>query len=704
MAQKETPLPLLRDDLQIGRSAKLVTGAPSWVLYDPISHRYFEVNRRVIDLLNLWPNGTEERLKVSALAQSLATVNDDELSSLKAFLIKNRLVQMPGRGAAQQLAQFEASTRQGIGQWLSHSYLFFRIPLVRPQKFLNRTWPVVRPLFSLQTIAVIAVLGIIGIYLGSRQWDAFIAQARDLISLQGAALYFVALAMLKVLHELGHAYLAVSRSVRVPVMGVAFLMLFPILYTDVTDAWRLKRRRDKLLIDAGGVLTELSVALLATFFWAFLPDGLARTIAFAFATTSWIMSLVVNLNPFMRFDGYYFLSDLVGVQNLQPRSFALARWRLRELLFNLGDSSPELISPRLSGFMICYAWLTWIYRFFLFLGIALLIYNAVFKLLGATLFVIEILILILRPIYRELMIWKSMSYRIMRTRRSWTTFAVVTGLLVLCTIPLPTRIHVPATIEPAVVTEIYAPRSARIVTIATRNGAQVAVGDDLFSLATEEIDAEIRQSQLRLALLDRQLSRITSNSDDRASSTVTQQTRTAERKKLELLESTRSEANVRAPIHGIVRDFDQGLTTGVWVSRTRPILRIVQTGDMRISGYIHENDIDRLPSGGQARFISDQNHVYDVDISGFDVEDIHRARLLKEMLSDAHGGDLETVEDNAGHQLLTEGRYPINGTFSDLPSVKLPERGIIILEGMPESIIKKTMRQISAVLVRELSF
>ena len=90
----------------------------------------------------------------------------------------------------------------------------------------------------------------------------------------------------------------------------------------------------------------------------------------------------INLNPFMRFDGYYVLSDLLDVPNLQPRAFALGRWRMRELLFDLGDAAPEAMPTRLRRGMVLYAWLTWAYRLVLFIGIALLVYHPVFQAAG----------------------------------------------------------------------------------------------------------------------------------------------------------------------------------------------------------------------------------------------------------------------------------------------------------------------------------
>jgi len=104
--------------------------------------------------------------------------------------------------------------------------------------------------------------------------------------------------------------------------------MFPVLYTDTTDAWRLTDKRKRLLIDSGGIIVELTIAAIAIFLWSFLPDGPARSAAFFAATTSWVLSLMVNLNPCMRFDGYYLLGDLFGIQNMQARGFELGRWKM----------------------------------------------------------------------------------------------------------------------------------------------------------------------------------------------------------------------------------------------------------------------------------------------------------------------------------------------------------------------------------------
>jgi putative peptide zinc metalloprotease protein len=201
------------------------------------------------------------------------------------------------------------------------------------------------------------------------------------------------------MHEMAHALTAKHLGCRVTSMGVALLVLFPVLYTDTTDAWRLHHRRERLAIVLAGIRMELHLALLATFLWSFLADGPLRSAAFFIATTSWLTSLAINLSPFMRFDGYYALADWLGAANLQPRAFALGRWRLREALFGLNEPPPEQLSRSREHIFILYGWATWIYRLMLFLGIALLIYYFAFKLLGIALFAVEIIWFVLLPVH-----------------------------------------------------------------------------------------------------------------------------------------------------------------------------------------------------------------------------------------------------------------------------------------------------------------
>lgn len=158
-------------------------------------------------------------------------------------------------------------------------------------------------------------------------------------------------------------------------------------------------------IALAGVKVELSLAALATLTWSFLPDGPLRTATVLLATTTWLTSLAVNLNPFMRFDGYYLLSDMLRMPNLQEGAFAQARWKMREWLFGWNAPAPEIFAARSHLGLTVYAFGTWLYRLVLYLSIAFLVYHFTIKLAGVLLMAVEVIWFIALPVAREGLLW-----------------------------------------------------------------------------------------------------------------------------------------------------------------------------------------------------------------------------------------------------------------------------------------------------------
>jgi putative peptide zinc metalloprotease protein len=337
------------------------------------------------------------------------------------FLYAHKLTVIPPALNTEGLVEQESAAHPPWHKQILHKYLFFRIPLFRPQRFLTHSYGWIAPLYSKFFTILIAFMGIVGFWFALEQWDEFKSTFLHFLTFEGVLYYGLTLIMLKAIHELGHAFMSTRFGARVPIIGIAFLVMFPILYTDTTDAHRLKSKRQRVLIDAAGMLAELSIACIALFAWSFLPDSALRSAAFFAATTSWGLSLMVNLNPFMRFDGYYLMSDLCGQRNMQDRGFALGRWFMRETLFGLGEDIPIACTSRERFWLILYAYGTWVYRFFLFIGIAVLVHALFPKALGIFLFSVEILFFIINPIVSEIRIWWSLRMRILKNKRSLLT-------------------------------------------------------------------------------------------------------------------------------------------------------------------------------------------------------------------------------------------------------------------------------------------
>ena len=205
----------------------------------------------------------------------------------------------PQGGYRAYVAQVEAARPQWL-MWLVHHYLFFQIPLVRPDRFLRATLPFVDWLFSKSIAWIIALIGLAGVYLVSRQWDTFTATVLHFFTPRGLALYALSLAVVKMFHELGHAYTATRYGCRVPTMGIAMVVMVPMLYSDTSDAWKLTSRHQRAAIGAAGMVVECALAALAIFAWNFLDDGVARSLVFIVATTSLMVGAGINLSPFMR--------------------------------------------------------------------------------------------------------------------------------------------------------------------------------------------------------------------------------------------------------------------------------------------------------------------------------------------------------------------------------------------------------------------
>ena len=358
-------IPLLREDLEFDATGVSNSGARMWVIYDPLQQRYFQIDNQTKELLSLWREG----LTVSGLAQLAdqrlgISVDDQELAQLLEFVRNSNLTEEDRPGISSDSENKNAAGGPSLLTQLAHNYLFFKVPLLRPQPLLKATAEYLETFYTWKAAAVVGFVGLTGIYLTSRQWPAFVNTFHDVFSFEGEVYFVLSLILLKSAHELGHALTAVRFGCYVTNMRVAFMLMTPLLYPDVTDSWRPSSRRQRLLIGVAGIAVEIAVACIATFLWVFLPDGPARGIAFMVATTGWVLSIAFNLNPCMKFDGYYLLADLIRIDNLQPRAFALGRCKVRRILFGQISEPPELLSRRMRNGLIFYAWTTWLTRRF----------------------------------------------------------------------------------------------------------------------------------------------------------------------------------------------------------------------------------------------------------------------------------------------------------------------------------------------------
>ncbi|XZE18760.1 hypothetical protein SH449x_004062 [Pirellulaceae bacterium SH449] len=167
-------------------------------------------------------------------------------------------------------------------------------------------------LFALATISIVY------------RWEEFCLalptwnQLRSPSALIGyGAIFFVT----RALHELGHA--TACRRFSIACRDVGLLMSFGMIcpYVDISEGWKAKNRLHRLTTAIGGIYFELMIASIAALVWSYSTPSFSHTLAYQVVLVCSVTTLLFNANPLMKYDGYYILSDALGINNLREKSW-----------------------------------------------------------------------------------------------------------------------------------------------------------------------------------------------------------------------------------------------------------------------------------------------------------------------------------------------------------------------------------------------
>ncbi len=702
-------LPILREELALYPGPRLADGQPSWTLHDPVRNQFFRIDWLTFEILSRWSLCDADAIAAAVARETALHPDLGDIETVVQFLAENQLIQAVARaGAPSSAVGFAArlrAMRGSWGKWLLHHYLFFRIPLIKPDRWLTRWSDKVavfysRAFFRITLIALAA--GLIMIY---RDWERFSATLIDIFTWKGLFGYGLALIGVKVLHELGHAFTAKRYGCRVPTMGVAFLVLWPVAYTDTNEVWKLSDRNKRLAVAAAGVATELIIATWATLVWAVLPEGLPKSVAFMLATTTWVATVAINSSPFMRFDGYFLLSDWLDMPNLHNRAFALARWDLRERLFDLGEPPPEQFSPKRRRGLILFAYATWVYRLMLFLGIAALVYHFFLKAVGILLFAVEIGWFVLLPFWNEFKAWRERAQTIRARPRAKRTAYLALLIAILFVVPWPIRISSSGYLRPAEMYPVYAPEGAQVAALAWREGSVIPAGQPMIELASPELMLRWRKASAAAESLHWQVVSAGLDAAQRHNLQVLQQEFATAQAELASIQSSLEKYTPRAPFEGELRDLDPDLKPGVWVGRGERLAVLVQPGEWRVETYLDEEALRRVNIGDRARFYADgvDGPYLPLTVAAVDRDATHV--LPNGMLAAQFGGSV-IIREKHGQLIPERAVYRVTLTCSQEPGRLAGHswRGLVVIRGAWEAPGLSFLRAALALIWREAGF
>ncbi len=398
---------------------------------------------------------------------------------------------------------FERQKKRHAREWKSRLFglFFLRIPLWDPDMFLNRTIQWVRPLLSpfgaiLWLLLTGAALGVI-----VSNWDALFQRTQGVLDPGNLPLLLLAFVIAKLLHEFGHGYAVKRFGGEVHRMGITFLVFTPIPYVDATAAWAFRERWKRVWVGSAGMIVELAVAAVATFVWAATGPGLLNAWCFNLMVVASVSTILFNINPLLRFDGYYILSDLTDTPNLQPRSGKQLKHWVEEYAFGGRHSQSPAESNRDAAWLGFFGVASYCYRVFITFTIIMFVADRYLG-LGFLATVLTVIGFFVIPFFKGVKFLIS-EPRIERVRtRAWlvTAGTVAVLFILLGVIPAPRNFRAPGV--------VFA-NEAEYVTIGTHGrvedytaGSDVEAGQTILRLSNPELNLLRRQYEAESSRLE----------------------------------------------------------------------------------------------------------------------------------------------------------------------------------------------------------
>jgi putative peptide zinc metalloprotease protein len=695
------PLPSFREDLVFHKGPVDQDGSPTFNIEDPVSAQYYKITwgeAHVIEAMRKGMTAVDLARKISETTTLKITPEEVESFFLQAAALK--LLEIPT--PSEQLKIEADRNKHDWVKWLLLHYLYFRIPLIHPDRFLTRTLPYVSKLASKPALFIYISLSLLGIIFLMGQFQEFLHTFTYFFNLEGIITYGIAISVVKIIHEFAHAYTAKYYKIHVPTMGLAFLVMWPVLYTDVTDSWKLQSRKERLAISSAGMLAEFVCAGLCTLGWTLSSPGLLQSAFFVISSATWITSLLVNINPALRYDGYYILSDIWGIDNLQQRAFAVTRWRFREWFLGMELPCPEeRLTDKNMHRMIAYAVYTFFYRLFLYTAIAIFIYYAFTKALGVALFIVEILLFFIWPVVWEISdLYKNRSY-FHFNRRFSLTLSVLLSIAVWFFLPLPHVQTFPAITVPEHEQRIYVPFSSEVENIYVKRGDLVRVGDPLIKLSSRPLETSIKKTDIEKQVVQAQIDLLTHDEKDRPHLKEKLSELSAIDERHIGYVAKLNQALVLSKITGIVYNFDTKIIPGEFVAENQLLGIIADPKPMHVISYVPELYFHIVHIGQEVTFrVKRPFERFKGKV--VQITSLRTNQLIFPPLSSIYGGDLPSNKSTDGKITLVESYYMIKVELdADTPPIRFDQSGVLEVDGPWQSKAGIYWKKFLSILWRE---
>jgi putative peptide zinc metalloprotease protein len=404
----------------------------------------------------------------------------------------------------------------------------------------------------------------------------------NLLSWQNLIILYCVFIGTKVFHEFGHGLSAKHFGGEVSSMGVMLFVITPSFYCDTSDAWMIPSRTARLWINAGGIVVELVIAALASFVWLYTPDdGFINQVALNIMISCSVATLFFNANPLLRYDGYYFLADLLEIPNLMTKGRQFIGYYVQKYALGLKPVMPP--DRKRIYWLVSYAVVSSIYRWVILLAVIGILYYFFDQYgmgpIGIFMAVVYVMLTILWPLGKAVQfLWKQRWDLSRRLAYIGATASVGVGLLfAVAFMPWTFTIKEPLVVLSVSDESLYVRTPGAVASVVHDSGDFVKAGDVILTLRDPSLKTLLEQARSRR---EEQAGKANAAlSANRPSElAAANQAIAAFDKQIAFLTQRINDLTLRAPVDGvIIRDTSLRRIVGNYVPSGQKLCRVIRT-------------------------------------------------------------------------------------------------------------------------------
>ena len=404
------------------------------------------------------------------------------------------------------------------------------------------------------------------------------------------------------LHETAHGLTCKHFGGQVHSMGLLFLYLMPAFYVDVTEVWISATKLQRLATIIAGIWIEMTVCGFAIIVWLnTLPGEWLHDFAYQLILITGIFVLLINLNPLIKLDGYYFLTELIGIPDLKERSTAFVSGWFQSRVLRLPVET--LVVPRKRApFFILYAVASGTYSYLLLFVVVRLSFNITSKWIGDFAIIPAgwLAFVIFRSRLRSLgkvlaQLWEK-NFGPDREGRP-LRILMAAGLVVLLFVPLlRDRENAYFTIEPMHSETVHSAVPGRVIAVLVQEGQTVQRGQPLLNMSSP-LAAQMGSSaaaQTGASGFQAVTAELHGKSIGGAATEQLASVRATR-----LAGEAQSALAITAPADGTVVTSDPGGLLGQEVGSGQALLTLADAGPRMVRVYVPVSTLDRIRPGAE---------------------------------------------------------------------------------------------------------